>query len=123
MWLDAKQTSPYQFYQFWVQTEDSDVERYLKDELVEARGADAQPIDLLSRAGHALLLAGLVLEQAVPLARDAYLIAASLYRGGGGTALDVLDAFSSLLAAAQSYGEAVLSFRIAEATALRWGTP
>ena len=30
VWLDAKQTSPYQFYQFWVQTEDSDVERYLK---------------------------------------------------------------------------------------------
>jgi outer membrane protein TolC len=62
-------------------------------------------------------------EQAVPLARDAYLIAASLYRGGSGTALDVLDAFSSLLAAAQSYSDAVLSFRIAEATALRWGSP
>jgi tyrosyl-tRNA synthetase len=30
VWLDEKQTSPYQFYQFWVQTEDSDVERYLK---------------------------------------------------------------------------------------------
>jgi tyrosyl-tRNA synthetase len=30
VWLDAKQTSPYQFYQFWMQTEDSDVERYLK---------------------------------------------------------------------------------------------
>ena len=62
-------------------------------------------------------------EQAIPLARDAYLIAASLYRGGSGTALDVLDSFSSLLAAAQSYSDAVLSFRIAEATALRWGTP
>jgi outer membrane protein TolC len=62
-------------------------------------------------------------EQAVPLARDAYLIAASLYRGGSGTALDVLDAFSSLLAAAQSRSDAVLGFRIAEATALRWGSP
>jgi len=30
VWLDANRTSPYQFYQFWVQTEDSDVERYLK---------------------------------------------------------------------------------------------
>jgi outer membrane protein len=62
-------------------------------------------------------------ERAVPLARDAYLVATSLYRGGTGTALDVLDAFSSLLAAAQAYNDAVLSFRVAEATAIRWGNP
>jgi tyrosyl-tRNA synthetase len=30
VWLDPKRTSPYQFYQFWMQTEDTDVERYLK---------------------------------------------------------------------------------------------
>ena len=30
VWLDARRTSPYQFYQFWVQAEDADVERYLK---------------------------------------------------------------------------------------------
>ena len=30
VWLDAKRTSPYQFYQFWIQAEDADVERYLK---------------------------------------------------------------------------------------------
>jgi tyrosyl-tRNA synthetase len=30
VWLDPRRTSPYQFYQFWMQTEDSDVERYLK---------------------------------------------------------------------------------------------
>ena len=30
VWLDANLTSPYQFYQFWVRTEDADVERYLK---------------------------------------------------------------------------------------------
>ena len=30
VWLDARRTSPYQFYQFWVQSEDADVERYLK---------------------------------------------------------------------------------------------
>ncbi len=30
VWLDARRTSPYQFYQFWVKTEDADVERYLK---------------------------------------------------------------------------------------------
>jgi outer membrane protein len=62
-------------------------------------------------------------QQAVPLARDAYVVAESLYRGGAGTALEVLDAFSNLIVASQSYTDAVLSFRVAEATLLRWGTP
>ena len=30
VWLDANLTSPYQFYQFWVNTEDADVGRYLR---------------------------------------------------------------------------------------------
>jgi tyrosyl-tRNA synthetase len=30
VWLDPERTSPYQFYQFWVNTDDRDLERYLK---------------------------------------------------------------------------------------------
>src|SRR6059036_1902244 len=30
VWLDPKLTSPYRFYQFWLNTEDSDVVKYLK---------------------------------------------------------------------------------------------
>lgn len=30
VWLDAERTSPYQFYQFWINTEDGDVGRYLR---------------------------------------------------------------------------------------------
>jgi tyrosyl-tRNA synthetase len=30
VWLDPAKTSPYQFYQFWINTEDRDAERYLK---------------------------------------------------------------------------------------------
>jgi tyrosyl-tRNA synthetase len=30
VWLDPLKTSPYKFYQFWVRTDDRDVERYLK---------------------------------------------------------------------------------------------
>lgn len=30
IWLDAELTSPYKFYQFWLNTEDADVVRYLK---------------------------------------------------------------------------------------------
>ena len=51
VWLDAERTSPFRFYQFWLNTDDRDVVRYLKlftffdepavDEL--ARAADAFP--------------------------------------------------------------------------------
>jgi len=30
IWLDPERTTPYRFYQFWVRTDDVDVERYLK---------------------------------------------------------------------------------------------
>jgi tyrosyl-tRNA synthetase len=30
LWLDAAKTSPYAFYQFWLNTSDADVEKYLK---------------------------------------------------------------------------------------------
>lgn len=30
IWLDPARTSPYQFYQFWINTDDRDIERYLK---------------------------------------------------------------------------------------------
>lgn len=30
VWLDPARTSPYQFYQFWINTDDRDVERYLR---------------------------------------------------------------------------------------------
>ncbi len=30
IWLDAKRTSPYQFYQFWLNVSDADAERYIK---------------------------------------------------------------------------------------------
>jgi tyrosyl-tRNA synthetase len=30
VWLDPSRTSPYEFYQFWINTDDRDVERYLK---------------------------------------------------------------------------------------------
>ena len=29
VWLDAERTSPYEYYQYWINTEDADVERFL----------------------------------------------------------------------------------------------
>jgi tyrosyl-tRNA synthetase len=48
VWLDPDRTSPYHFYQFWLNTDDRDVERYLKlftflrlDRIAEAMAAHA----------------------------------------------------------------------------------
>lgn len=59
----------------------------------------------------------------VPVARDSYLQAQSLYRGGGATALEVLDAYSSWIDASNAYSGAVLTYRLAEAQVQRWSTP
>lgn len=59
----------------------------------------------------------------VPIARDAYLQTQSMYNGGAATALEVLDAYTSWINANQSYADAVLRYRQAEANYLRWGTP
>jgi tyrosyl-tRNA synthetase len=49
IWLDAELTSPYEFYQFWFNTDDRDVNRYLRyfsfrsvDELLELEKATAE---------------------------------------------------------------------------------
>jgi tyrosyl-tRNA synthetase len=49
VWLDPARTSPYQFYQFWINTDDRDVERYLRlftflplDQISDAMAAHAR---------------------------------------------------------------------------------
>ena len=59
----------------------------------------------------------------VTLARDAYLQAESLYRGGEGTSLEVLDAYDEWIQAGENVVTATQGFRSAEARSIRWGTP
>ncbi|HKK26927.1 MAG TPA: TolC family protein [Gemmatimonadota bacterium] len=61
-------------------------------------------------------------REAASSARDAFVQAESLYRGGSGTALDVLDAYRSWRSAAQAVADAVLDYRLADARRIRWGT-
>lgn len=60
---------------------------------------------------------------AVPAARDSYVLAESLYRGGVGTSLDVLDAYAALVDAEIAHAAAVQQYRVASAQATRWGIP
>jgi outer membrane protein TolC len=64
-----------------------------------------------------------LLRAAAPAARDSYLDAESRYRGGAGTALEVLDAYASSIDAAVRLSDALSRYRIARALATRWGRP
>jgi len=64
VWLDPELTSPYQFYQFWLNADDANVERYLKvftfktaDEIADLMQAQAR--DPGARAPHRALAAGM----------------------------------------------------------------
>ena len=65
----------------------------------------------------------LLRQRNVPLARDAYLQAESLYRGGTGTALEVIDAYAAWIDAQLAEADATIAYRHAEAQLIRWGTP
>lgn len=60
VWLDPKKTSPYEFYQFWINTADADVIKYLKiftfmsREEIEALERSVQEEPHLRKAQHAL---------------------------------------------------------------------
>lgn len=61
--------------------------------------------------------------RAAQTAQDAYLQAESLYRGGQGTALDVLDAYDAWIQADQVQADAIYNSRVAQADLIRWGQP
>jgi outer membrane protein TolC len=55
----------------------------------------------------------------LPLARSSYVAAESLYRGGRGTALNVLDAFDSLINVQLNRAQALFQLRLAHARLMR----
>jgi tyrosyl-tRNA synthetase len=88
VWLDANRTSPYTFYQFWINTEDEDVERFLKlftflplDEIARlAALAGAE----LRAAKETLAFEVTRLTHGTEAAEQARASARALFGGGGG---------------------------------------
>jgi outer membrane protein TolC len=62
-------------------------------------------------------------DEAVSVARDAYLQAESLYRGGQSRALEVLDAYDAWIQAGQDRLDVIYAYRLAQAELQRWGKP
>lgn len=52
IWLDPKRTSPYKFYQFWLNTSDSDAEKYIKIFTLTSKDEVAELIEEHNKAPH-----------------------------------------------------------------------
>jgi len=52
IWLDPKRTSPYKFYQFWLNTSDSDAEKYIKIFTLTSKEEVAELIEEHNKAPH-----------------------------------------------------------------------
>lgn len=87
VWLDAELTSPYDFYQFWINVDDRDVQRFLKfytllpldeiDRLGALQGAD------IRQAKEVLAYAVTALTHGVEAAQAAQQAARALFEGAG----------------------------------------
>jgi tyrosyl-tRNA synthetase len=91
IWLDPAKTSPYQFYQFWINTDDRDVERYLKlftflslDEIAQTMETHAR--DPGKRAAQRLLAADMTTRvHGAAEAEQAMKTSRALFEGRGAT--------------------------------------
>ncbi len=97
VWLDRKLTSPYKFYQFWLNTSDEDAERYIKIFTLLSKEDVAELTSLHAEAPHLRLLQKRLAEEVTVMvhSREDYDLAveASQILFGQGTAelLNKLD--------------------------------
>lgn len=97
VWLDPKLTSPYKFYQFWLNTSDEDAEKYIKIFTLLSQGEVAGLVEKHAEAPHLRLLQKRLAEEVTVMvhSREDYELAveASQILFGQGTAelLNKLD--------------------------------
>jgi tyrosyl-tRNA synthetase len=88
VWLDAKRTSPYEFYQYWRNTDDADVERFLKMftfiPVDEIRRLSTPSETGINEAKEVLALEVTRLTHGDQAAGQARAAATALFRSGGG---------------------------------------
>jgi tyrosyl-tRNA synthetase len=87
VWLDPERTSPYEYYQFWINTEDPDVERFLAlftflpmDEVRELGGLEGAEIN---RAKEVLAYEATSLVHGETAAKEARETSRALFSGDG----------------------------------------
>ncbi len=113
VWLDPRYTSPYKFYQFWLNVSDADAEKYIKIfTFLSKEEVEALVAEQAADPGHRPLQKRLALEittmvHSAEAAQNAIDASAILFGGGGADALRKLDEQTLL-----DVFEAVPSFEI-----------
>ncbi|HBX87653.1 MAG TPA: tyrosine--tRNA ligase [Marinilabiliaceae bacterium] len=90
VWLDSERTSPYQFYQFWLNTSDEDAEKYIKIFTLLSREEYEALVEEHNQAPHARALQKRLAEEVTVMVhgREAYdfaLEASQILFGKGAT--------------------------------------
>jgi len=105
VWLDPRRTSPYDYYQFWVNTEDPDVERFLALytflPMAEVRALGRLEGAELRRAKQVLAFEATKLTHGAAAAREARAASEAAFGGGGDdlTAIPAVEVPAAALAA------------------------
>lgn len=90
VWLDPEKTTPYQFFQFWLNTSDEDAEKFIKVFTLLPREEVSKTIEQHKEAPHARLLQKKIAEEITTMvhSKDEYemAVAASQILFGKGTA-------------------------------------
>ncbi len=93
VWLDASMTSPYHYYQYWINTDDRDVERFLSLftflPMEEIRNVQSLKNAELNMAKHVLAFEATGINHSTEQALEAWRSSVSLF-GGGNIPSDVL---------------------------------
>jgi tyrosyl-tRNA synthetase len=93
VWLDPTKTTPYDFYQYWINTDDRDVERFFKYftflSLPEIAGLCAEGGQALNAAKQRLAFEVTSLLHGTEAAAKAQETARSLFGGGGGSSSEI----------------------------------
>jgi tyrosyl-tRNA synthetase len=123
VWLDRKKTSPYRFYQFWLNVADEDAVRFIKIYSLKSRDEIASLIAEHTGQEHLRLLQKALAEEMTERVHSAEDLALSIKAThvffGGGTREDLMALDSETLSSSL---EGMEKFTI-DATLIQTGTP
>ncbi len=115
VWLDPNRTSPYQFYQYWINVDDADVERFLALftflPMDEVRRLGSLRGEALREAKEVLAYEATKITHSEQEARKAREASRGLF-GGGGAGKTVLDAVPSTSIEAARLEEGIPAWQI-----------
>ncbi len=130
IWLDAQRTSPYEYYQFWINTDDRDVERFLAlftflpmgevEEYGKLKGADLREAkETLAFKATEIVHGKEEAEKARAASRALFVsVSDSISISGSVTVMTVDDSIPTTFMEKEKFLEGIPAFKLFETTSL-----